>query len=55
MASQEYPEDFRPYLAKGLVLKQQGQKGDATRYFIQARYYAPSTSRGAVDAIISQQ
>ena len=49
------PADFRPYLAKGLVLQQQGQKGDATRFFIQARYYAPASSRGVVDAIIGQQ
>jgi len=52
---QEHPEDFRPYLAKGLVLQQQGQKGDATRYFIQARYFAPAAARGVVDAIIGQQ
>lgn len=32
---QRFPEDFRPYLAKGLLLKDQGREGDATRYFIQ--------------------
>ena len=37
------------------MLKQQGQKGEATRYFIQARYYAPAALRGAVDAIINAQ
>lgn len=35
---QRFPEDFRPYLAKGLLLKDQGREGDATRYFIQARW-----------------
>ncbi|VAH51671.1 unnamed protein product [Triticum turgidum subsp. durum] len=31
----EHPEDFRGYLAKGAILKQNGKAGDAERMFIQ--------------------
>ena len=34
---QSSPNDFRAYLAKGLLLKDQGRAGDAERYFIQVR------------------
>jgi len=36
-----YPDDFRGYLAKGVLLRSNGQKGDAERMFIQAKYLAP--------------
>lgn len=46
------PEDFRAYLAKGLLLKEQGREGDAQRYFIQAKYYAKENKQ-LVESIIS--
>lgn len=49
------PEDFRPVLAKGLVLKAEGRKGDAARFFMKARYLAPAASRAAVDSLVSRQ
>lgn len=49
---QSRPEDFRAYLAKGLLLQDQGRAGDAQRYFIQARYFAKE-SKGVVDSIIA--
>ncbi|WMV22603.1 hypothetical protein MTR67_015988 [Solanum verrucosum] len=30
-----YPDDFRGYLAKGIILKENGNVGDAERMFIQ--------------------
>lgn len=47
---EKYADDFRPLLGKGLLLRQQGREGDAQRMFIQARYLAPASSRGIVDA-----
>ena len=47
-----YPDDFRPQLGKGLLLKQEGRVGDAERYFSQARFLAPASSRATVDALI---
>lgn len=44
-----YPEDFRGYLAKAILLKEQGQKGEAERMFIQARYLAPENMKALVD------
>ncbi|KAL4458116.1 hypothetical protein ABPG75_012981 [Micractinium tetrahymenae] len=46
------PDDFRAYLAKGLLLKEQGREGDAQRYFIQAKYYAKENKQ-LVESIIS--
>eukprot|EP00250_Pteridium_aquilinum_P012289 c20629_g1_i1 orf=280-1575(-) len=43
------PEDFRGYLAKGILLKDQGQNGEAERMFIQARYFAPESLKLLVD------
>jgi Flp pilus assembly protein TadD len=37
-----YPEDFRGYLAKGVLLKQRGRQSDGERLLLQARYYAPT-------------
>lgn len=45
----EHPEDFRGYLAKGIVLKQNGKAGDAERMFIQAKFFAPETAKALVD------
>lgn len=44
-----HPEDFRGYLAKAILLKEQGQKGEAERMFIQARYLAPEKLKSLVD------
>ncbi|EFJ12113.1 hypothetical protein SELMODRAFT_446745 [Selaginella moellendorffii] len=43
------PDDFRGYLAKGVLLKEQGQASDAERMFIQARYFAPAKAKYLVD------
>ena len=48
---EKYPEDFRPLLGKALLLRDQGQEGDAQRYIIQAKYKAPPASRPIVDAL----
>lgn len=46
----EDPEDFRPYLAKGIVYKQDGRLGDAERFFIQARFFAKTPEAKAIVA-----
>lgn len=45
----EHPEDFRGYLAKGIILKENGSRGDAERMFIQARFFAPVKAKAFVD------
>jgi len=49
---EKQPSDFRGYLAKGVLLRRQGRKGDAQRAFLQARYNAPPESRGVIDRVI---
>ncbi|KAH7515254.1 hypothetical protein FEM48_Zijuj10G0007300 [Ziziphus jujuba var. spinosa] len=44
-----YPDDFRAYLAKGIILKENGKVGDAERMFIQARFFAPEKAKALVD------
>lgn len=44
-----HPEDFRGYLAKGIILKENGNVGDAERMFIQARFFAPEKAKALVD------
>ncbi|XP_068666237.1 probable UDP-N-acetylglucosamine--peptide N-acetylglucosaminyltransferase SEC isoform X2 [Aristolochia californica] len=44
-----YPNDFRGYLAKGIILKENGNVGDAERMFIQARFIAPDKAKAFVD------
>ncbi|XP_021720286.1 uncharacterized protein LOC110687945 isoform X1 [Chenopodium quinoa] len=44
-----HPDDFRGYLAKGIILKQNGNVGDAERMFIQARFFAPEKAKAFVD------
>lgn len=53
--AEEDPEDFRVPLSKGSILKGEGRAGDAARYFMKARYLAPSAARRAVDAVIAEQ
>ncbi|XP_024530095.1 uncharacterized protein LOC9659506 isoform X3 [Selaginella moellendorffii] len=48
------PDDFRGYLAKGVLLKEQGQASDAERMFIQARYFAPAKAKYLVDKYTRQ-
>ncbi|CAF2178635.1 unnamed protein product [Brassica napus] len=45
----DHPEDFRGYLAKGILLKENGSRGDAERMFIQARFFAPDKAKAFVD------
>lgn len=45
------PQDFRPPLGKALLLRDQGQEGDAQRYILQAKYLAPPSARPLVDAL----
>ncbi|KAF5191914.1 Ethylene-responsive transcription factor-like protein [Thalictrum thalictroides] len=44
-----HPDDFRGYLAKGIILKENGKLGDAERMFIQARFFAPDKAKALVD------
>ncbi|XP_023922911.1 uncharacterized protein LOC112034333 [Quercus suber] len=44
-----HPDDFRGYLAKGIILKENGKDGDAERMFIQARFFAPEKAKALVD------
>lgn len=44
-----HPDDFRGYLAKGIILKENGRLGDAERMFIQARFFAPEKAKALVD------
>lgn len=53
--AQSQPNDFRGFLAKGLLLREQGRQADAQRAFIQARYLAPKETRPVVDGIINRQ
>ena len=43
----------RGHLAKGVLLRTEGRKGDADRAFLQARYLAPQSVRGIVDRVAS--
>ncbi|XP_073004364.1 uncharacterized protein [Typha latifolia] len=45
----EHPNDFRGYLAKGIILKENGKVGDAERMFIQAKFFAPDAAKVLVD------
>ncbi|KAG2632990.1 uncharacterized protein LOC120659841 isoform X2 [Panicum virgatum] len=45
----EHPEDFRGYLAKGIILKENGKSGDAERMFIQAKFFAPEAAKALID------
>ncbi|XP_057969107.1 uncharacterized protein LOC131158334 isoform X2 [Malania oleifera] len=44
-----HPDDFRGFLAKGIILKENGKIGDAERVFIQARFLAPEKAKALVD------
>ncbi|KAG6425727.1 hypothetical protein SASPL_109930 [Salvia splendens] len=44
-----HPDDFRGYLAKGIILKENGSTGDAERMFIQARFFAPDKAKALID------
>ncbi|KAF5466227.1 hypothetical protein F2P56_016174 [Juglans regia] len=49
-----HPDDFRGYLAKGIILKENGKVGDAERMFIQARFFAPENAKALVDRFARQ-
>ncbi|KAJ7962654.1 Tetratricopeptide repeat (TPR)-like superfamily protein [Quillaja saponaria] len=44
-----HSDDFRGYLAKGVILKENNKAGDAERMFIQARFFAPVKAKALVD------
>ncbi|XP_021888125.1 uncharacterized protein LOC110807329 isoform X2 [Carica papaya] len=44
-----HPSDFRGYLAKGIILKENGKVGEAERMLIQARFFAPEKAKALVD------
>ncbi|XP_034209593.1 uncharacterized protein LOC117622899 isoform X1 [Prunus dulcis] len=44
-----HPNDFRSYLAKGIILRENGKVGEAERMFIQARFFAPDKAKALVD------
>ncbi len=46
------PDDFRPFLGRGLLLKAEGRMADAQRMFVQARFLAPASSEATVEALI---
>ncbi|MEO2192715.1 MAG: tetratricopeptide repeat protein [bacterium] len=46
------PDDFRPFLGRGLLLKAEGRMADAQRMFVQARFLAPASSKATVEALI---
>ena len=43
-----------PWLLQGVLLKSSGQKGDAERMFIQAKYLAPKEAMSVVMRVIEQ-
>ena len=45
----------RGYLAKGVLLRQEGRKGDADRAFMQARFMAPQELRSIVDRVAAPE
>ncbi|KAL3721235.1 hypothetical protein ACJRO7_005964 [Eucalyptus globulus] len=49
-----HPNDFRGYLAKGIILKENGRAGDAERMFIQARFFAPEKAKALVNRYAGQ-
>ena len=54
VGAQEYPDDFRGALARGVYLRNNKKEGDAQRMFMQARFLAPPDVRGVVERIINQ-
>lgn len=50
--TQKHPEDFRGHLAKGVLLRKEGRKGDAQRAFLQARYNAPPEALNLIEKVI---
>ncbi|GAQ86291.1 hypothetical protein KFL_002800210 [Klebsormidium nitens] len=47
----DHLDDFRPYLAKGLLLKQQKQEGEAERNLVKARFLAPEAGKQLIDRL----
>ena len=50
--TEKNPQEFRGYLAKGVLLRKEGRKGDAQRAFLQARYNAPPEALGLIEKVI---
>ena len=51
----EVPEDFRPLLAKGLFLREQGRSLAADKALVNARLLAPKDARAMVDGLIGDR
>eukprot|EP01023_Acetabularia_acetabulum_P019973 TRINITY_DN20288_c1_g2_i1.p1 TRINITY_DN20288_c1_g2~~TRINITY_DN20288_c1_g2_i1.p1 ORF type:complete len:426 (-),score=79.47 TRINITY_DN20288_c1_g2_i1:597-1874(-) len=49
------PEDFRGYLAKGVLLRNIQKKSDAERMFLQAKFFAPINKKSLVDQVVQQK
>jgi tetratricopeptide (TPR) repeat protein len=49
-----HPKDFRPPLARGLLMREQGREGDAIRYLLQARMLATPGEKEGIQTIIDQ-
>ena len=50
---QKDPTEFRGFLAKGVLLRKEGRKGDAQRAFLQARYNAPPEALYLIEKVIA--
>lgn len=48
------PEDFRGYLAKGILFKDSGKKAEAEKLFLQARYLAPIQVKALVERMAAR-
>jgi len=50
----DYPNDYRGFLARGALLKQNGRNADAQRMFIKARFFSPPEARAVVEGVINR-
>ncbi|GAQ81986.1 hypothetical protein KFL_000970100 [Klebsormidium nitens] len=50
----EYPDDFRAYLAKGILLKQQNREAEAEQVLEKARLLVPNAAKQLVDGLTGE-
>lgn len=50
----QFPSDFRPFIAKALYLKSQGRSGDAYRFYLEAKYLAPPSAKATLDTLFNR-
>lgn len=48
---EQFPDDFRTFLARGVFLAEQGKGAEANKMFLQARYLAPESAKKLVDKV----